>query len=308
MPPLAAGRLNRDADTRANMLTLSEAWSDPKAQVLHFLDFQVPVVNDGRGSLQLVFSSVDGSFEHAVELGVCYLGRLEEKPVFAIQNQSAAPTGIAGPVSAPAASWRAVLDVAMDLSADERELATIASALFRWHRAERYSPRDGSVTTPVPGGWGRVDAEGTEYFPRTDPAVIVLIEHNDRVLLGSNALWESGRFSLLAGFVEAGESLEHAVAREVREEAGVELDDIRYVTSQPWPFPRSLMMGFRARLAAGADPTHLVPDVTEISELRWFTRDEISDSTPGLSLPSHVSIARWLLEQWVNEESVADER
>src|SRR5690606_11813874 len=111
--------------------------------------------------------------------------------------------------------------------------------------------------------------------------------------LGSNALWESGRFSLLAGFVEAGESLENAVEREIFEEAGVRVTDIRYRASQPWPFPRSLMVGFRARLADGQDPDDLTPDITEISELRWFTREEIANPPAGIPYPGEMSIARW---------------
>jgi NAD+ diphosphatase len=164
-----------------------------------------------------------------------------------------------------------------------------------------FSPRDGGATTSVQGGWARLDEHGGEHFPRTDPAVIVLVEHDDRLLLGSNVLWESGRFSLLAGFVEAGESAEQAVVREVLEESGVRVEDVRYVGSQPWPFPRSLMLGFRARLAEGADPDELVRDESEISELRWFTRDELRTPSADLKLPMGLSIARWLIDLWVDE-------
>lgn len=187
------------------------------------------------------------------------------------------------------------------LLAAEAELAAIALALAAWHASEPVSARDGAATRPVLGGWARVDAQGREHFPRTDPVVIVLIEDGDRLLLGSNVLWESGRFSLLAGFVEAGESAEQAVAREVWEEASLRVDDIRYVTSQPWPFPRSFMLGFRARPAEGADTEALVPDPTELSEVRWFTRDELRDPPAGIRLPMPTSIARWLIDRWVAE-------
>jgi NAD+ diphosphatase len=206
-------------------------------------------------------------------------------------------------------SWRHIFEVGSQLSEDDRSLITVASALLQWHEVAEFSSRDGSPTVPALGGWVRRSADGREHFPRTDPAVIVLIEHENRVLLGSSVLLGANRFSLLAGFVEAGESLEEAVRREVFEESGVRLDDIEYVASQPWPFPRSLMMGFRARLAKGANPADLQPDHEEISELRWFTRDELRGSSPAVRLPSPMSIARWMLDSWLVEPiRVAGER
>lgn len=181
-------------------------------------------------------------------------------------------------------------------------MLAVALALTAWHQSMGFSPRDGAPTVPANGGWARHDPHGGEHFPRTDPVVIVLVEHEDRLLLGSNALWESGRFSLLAGFVEAGESAEQAVIREIEEESGLRVDEVRYVTSQPWPFPRSFMLGFRARLATGADPAALSPDPAEISELRWFTREELRNPAPGIRLPMPMSIARWLIDLWVEEE------
>ena len=129
--------------------------------------------------------------------------------------------------------------------------------------------------------------------------MIVLIHDGDRVLLGSNALWPSDRFSLLAGFVEAGESLESCVQREVFEESGLRVANIRYRSSQPWPFPRSLMLGFEATPATGVDPEALVADPEEIAELRWFTRDELQSEDLAIVLPGHASIARSLLDDWL---------
>jgi NAD+ diphosphatase len=141
---------------------------------------------------------------------------------------------------------------------------------------------------------------GTQQFPRSDPAVIMLVtDDDDRTLLGHNPAWPPGRFSTLAGFVEPGESLEQAVAREVFEEVGVVVDDITYEGSQPWPFPASLMIGFRAH---AADPTLTIDD-TEITEARWFSRSELIEAgrRQEVLMPSSVSIARWLIERWYGE-------
>ncbi|MBL3698329.1 NAD(+) diphosphatase [Leucobacter luti] len=331
-PPLASGALDRDAATRATPELLRAAWREPATRVLRMRGVEIPIsVADGppRLSLQPAAGELPAPTATA-PAGHVYLGRAEGRAVFAAAEEAqadavpaeAAPaeTATADPAAAtepqapaeaaaPAAAperWVHPFEVAAQLEDTERELVAVASALLRWHEAAVYSPRDGEATEVVLGGWGRRDARGGELFPRTDPAVIVLIEHEDRILLGSNALWEAGRFSLLAGFVEAGEALEQTVAREVFEEAGVRLDDIEYVTSQPWPFPRSLMLGFRARLAAGSDPAALHPDPEEISELRWFSREQLRTPEPGIVLPTTVSIARWMIDRWVAEGDAGD--
>lgn len=302
-PPLASGALDRDAETRMDDELLRAAWRDARARVVRLRGPEALVEVAEDGGIRLALEETRGDALPAFEPGrpgACYLGRLRGAPVFALpgDEDSARP--------ASAAHWRHVFEVGAELGTDDRELVSVASALLRWHENAEFSPRDGERTTVVQGGWARVDAHGGEHFPRTDPAVIVLVEHCDRVLLGSNALWPAGRFSLLAGFVEAGESLERTVEREVFEEAGVRLSGIRYVTSQPWPFPRSLMLGFRAGLAEGQDPEDLRPDMSEISELRWFTRDELRDPPPGITLPGGLSVARWLLDRWIEEEPVEE--
>ena len=141
---------------------------------------------------------------------------------------------------------------------------------------------------------------GAEIFPRTDPAVIMLVhDGGDRCVLGRQVVWPPGRFSILAGFVEPGESAEGAVAREVAEEVGLEVTDVRYVGSQPWPFPQSLMLGFTAR-ADGDTTLHL--DEDEIEEARWFTRDELRSGSGPRVLPPPVSIARHIIDRWVEGE------
>jgi NAD+ diphosphatase len=137
-------------------------------------------------------------------------------------------------------------------------------------------------------------------FPRTDPAVIVLItDADDRILLGSNAMWENNRYSLLAGFVEPGESLEAAVIREIHEESGLHVTDAVYLGSQPWPFPASIMCGFTARLADGQKADALFPDGEEILDLRWFSREDLLAGLDDIVLPGRSSIARAMVENWL---------
>ena len=189
---------------------------------------------------------------------------------------------------------------------DERDagLFTQALAILNWHTVSRFSPRAGGETVPVQSGWVRRDEAGQEYFPRTDAAVIVgVVDRDDRLLLGSNAAWDANRFSLLAGFVEPGESLESAVVREVFEESGVRVADPEYLGSQPWPFPASLMVGFLARVPEGADTTGR-PDGDEIRALRWFTRAELTAAVAAreVVLPGPTSIARVIVEHWFGDE------
>jgi NAD+ diphosphatase len=178
---------------------------------------------------------------------------------------------------------------------------------MNWHTVSRFSPLAGGETVPGQSGWVRQDESGKEYFPRTDSAVIVgVLDHDDRLLLGSNAMWEAKRFSLLAGFVEPGESLEAAVIREVFEESGVRVEDPQYLGSQPWPFPASLMVGFNARVVPGSDPRG-TPDGEEIVALRWFSRAELTTAVEAgdVILPGPTSIARAIIEHWFGGE-IAD--
>ena len=207
-------------------------------------------------------------------------------------------------------SWVNLREVGDQLSDLDAGAATHATALVAWHTSEPFSPASGEPTRVAAAGSIRVDAQGNESFPRTDPAMIVLVHDGElhdpasRALLGHQRVWPAGRFSCLAGFVEAGESLEQAVEREVAEESAVVVSDIRYAGSQPWPFPRSLMLGFTARATSVATR----PDGDEIAELRWFTRQAlraaVDDGT--VRLPGRVSIARRLIEGWYGNELPGD--
>jgi NAD+ diphosphatase len=178
-------------------------------------------------------------------------------------------------------------------------LFTHAVALANWHVTHTHCPLCGSATVPDPGGHSTFcPVDGSEHFPRTDPAVIMLVtDPDDRCLLARNAAWPGRRVSILAGFVEPGESAEQAVVREVGEETAIKVTNVRYVGSQPWPMPRSLMLGFRADAPAGQA---IVVDREEIAEACWFSRDELVAAIKAreIALPPPVSIARQIIEQW----------
>jgi NAD+ diphosphatase len=206
-------------------------------------------------------------------------------------------------IAADESAWGSPRVSGTALSARDAGLAVEAVAVANWHDSHRFSPRTGRRLVTDKAGWVRRDPDdGHEIFPRTDPAIIVgVTDADDRLLLGSNALWEQNRYSLLAGFVEPGESLEHAVQREIFEESGINVVSPRYLGSQPWPFPASLMLGFRAEVDTD-DPGTLTPDGAEILDLRWFSRDELVAGLGEIVLPGRTSIARAIIEDWFGGE------
>lgn len=204
--------------------------------------------------------------------------------------------------------WRDLRQVGSQLDARDVGLVVSAVALDNWRRGHVHCGRCGGVTDDAQAGWARrCGACDYVHFPRTDPAVIALVrDSEDRALLGRQRRWGAGWFSTLAGFVEAGETAEAALVREVREESGVRIDParIQYLGSQPWPFPSSLMLGYHA----WTDDPATDPDGDEIAEVRWFTRQELHDAceTGDVRLPPRVSIARKLIERWYGEELPSD--
>jgi len=191
-------------------------------------------------------------------------------------------------------------DAGAVLSHAEGGLAAYLVALLNWHRGHHFCANCGARSIVAEAGYSRRCPRcGVVHFPRTDPVVIMLVENEGRLLLGRRAGWPHPRYSVLAGFVSPGESLEEAVAREVREESGIEAYDPSFVTSQPWPFPASLMLGFEAR-SAGGEPK--LGD-GELEDVRWFTLEAVcaasDDDGAELRLPPRVSIARFLIERWL---------
>jgi NAD+ diphosphatase len=187
------------------------------------------------------------------------------------------------------------------LSHGEGGVIAQATGLVNWHRRHPRCSVCGAATEVAEAGYVRhCPSCGAQHHPRTDPVVIMLVVDGDRALLGRQARWPRGRYSALAGFVEPGESLEEAVAREVQEEAGVAVRGVRYASSQPWPFPSSLMLGFFAEYAGG-EPA---PSDRELEDVRWFPRQELAGiragTVDGLHMPPPIAIARRLIDEWLD--------
>lgn len=287
-PLLSRVRIDRADDLRRDDAGLDAAW--PRARVLR-LDPRGRFHLEG-GALEWVFGADLAAHRPAA---ATLLGRVEGEPVFALRVGRIEGGG----------------DLRMaggGLGAVDAALVTQALGILNWHTAHGFSPVDGVATAAEKGGWVRRNIDtGAEEFPRTDAAMITLVhDGGDAVLLGRQAVWPERRFSLFAGFVEPGESLEQCVARELREEVGVQADEITYVASQPWPFPRSLMLGFTARVDRDAP---IAFNDGEIAEASWFTRDEVRSALAAgdwaseqadspLLLPQSISIARGIVEAW----------
>lgn len=181
----------------------------------------------------------------------------------------------------------------------EGSILAYAKGIIFWHSQNKYCGLCGNITIPTKGGHQRICSRNecnTFHFPRIDPTVIMLIKNKERILLGRQKIWPAGLYSTLAGYVETGETIEHAVAREVYEEAGIVVKNIIYQHSQPWPFPTSLMLGFTAE--ACTDRINL--NETELEDAQWFTRDEMLNfEKKGKLLPREVSISRRLIDDWL---------
>lgn len=185
----------------------------------------------------------------------------------------------------------------MQLPPDELALLAYARGMAHWHRSHRFDPKSGLPTTLTEGGFARVAEDGSKHFPRTDPAVMILVVHGEECLLARQPTFPPGMYSALAGFVEPGETLEECVARETLEEVGIEVTDPRYFASQPWPFPRSLMIGF----VAEAVSKELTLEQDEIEAAQWVTREQAL-SPAGFFIPPPFSLAHHLIRGWAEGE------
>lgn len=277
-------RLDRADQLRTNAEAFATAIADPRATCLALdgIDF---VPGEGGG---LLWEPLDPSDDRALMLlGIDDTGA----PRFVRE----APTG-----ARVDARSRTVMRLLPLLSTEEAALYGGARSLVDWHARHRFCAVCGSPTDLFRGGWGRRCGNcNAEHFPRVDPVVIMLAEYEDRVLVGRQGSFPPGFFSALAGFVEPGESLEEAVARELFEEAGIHVGDVSYVASQPWPFPSSLMIGCRA---VAKDPA-LTLDTTEIEAAMWVDKAEVRAALAGemgasFMAPPPLAIARYLLEDW----------
>jgi len=328
LPRLSRSTVDRREQLRDDPAHVAATW--PHARVVRVDPRgRTPVDRAGDGSLRLADVGTtmfgdqvpDGAVVLGEEDGIAYWGVRVPDP----DEANDAGSGFSANGSAPE-SWADLRTSGADLDARGAGLLTTAVALLNWHERSAFCSRDGSPMYAIRGGWARLcEAHRHEEYPRTDPSMICLVHDGaDRVLLARQPIWPAGRYSVLAGFVEAGESLESCVARECAEEVGVSVHTISYLGSQPWPFPRSLMIGF----SAVADPDQpLELQEGEIENARWVTRAQLrkaleagdwmtreGDGPQGaqgaggtafeagddrdLILPGGVSIARAMLEAW----------
>jgi NAD+ diphosphatase len=292
-PPLSRLTYDRAAQHRTDEAWLTDAWTRSRV-VLVSPESQVPVDAAARVQFCPPVDAPDGPRR--------FLGVVDDVPYFAV---TAEPDGD---------HWKTPREFGAEADDLEASLVVSAIGLEQWHQRHGFCPRCGAPTEEAQSGWLRMCSnDGSQHFPRTDPAVIMLIHDGAGLaLLGRGPQWGDGRFSTLAGFVEPGESLEAAVAREVFEEVGVRIRDVRYLASQPWPFPASLMLGFVALL--DGDPA-LTLDPVEMADAGWFTREEVRragdwtddpatrmagrDDVRLRGIPPHFSISRYLIDRWL---------
>lgn len=309
--PLAREDVDRGCEVRAREGWLQQVWTRPEARVLWLSGRRAPVLGG-----QLVLDHPQGELpEDAVYLGRSTAAVVPADP--AAEGASAVraelilltarthpalvrPEAGGLPVErSEDVAWVGLRDVAAALTDRDAGVFVEAQAIANWHATHTHCPRCGTSTALAQSGWIRVcPADGSEHFPRTDPAIIVAItDREDRILLGNNTAWGPGRFSTLAGFVEPGESLEAAVVREIHEESNLVVHSPQYLGSQPWPFPQSLMLGFSA---VADDPDTATADGEEIAEVRWFTREQLRDQVAAgdITIPGATSISRALIEHW----------
>ncbi len=296
----AGGGIDRVSHLRTDAAWLAARLDDPSTRLIPVWRSQSLVVNgESPGAVRIALAEARGLLELA-RISVM-LGLIDDAAHVAIDLSHIdrqAIEDLLGP-------WGLITDlrrVGPLLERREGALLAYARGMLHWHQRHRFCGVCGAPTTSTRAGHVLKctgSTCGAEHFPRSDPAVIMLVHHGERCLLGRQSIWPKGAYSTLAGFVEPGESLEEAVAREVFEETSVRVEDVRYHSSQPWPFPGSLMLGFHAR---ALDPSTLLADPEEIEDAQWFSRSDIAEfPRRGLFLPRMDSIARRLVEDWVAE-------
>ena len=300
----AGNPLDRASDRRSDPDWIAARFDAPDTLVLPFWNGQ-PFVEDapakeGRETgVRLAY--LDAGLARELAAGaerLLFLGLWKTTAVFAIDLEGSVDPG-SGPVTG-LGRFEDLRGLALRLPASEAAIAATAKGMFEWRRRHGFCAACGQKSEVKDGGWKRqCPACRTEHFPRTDPVVIMLAARGDSCLLGRQAIWPKGMWSALAGFLEPGETVEEACARELKEEAGVEALSVRYHSTQPWPYPSSLMIG----LIAEVDEGEAAPNDAELEAVRWFTREEaallLAGKLDGAFAPPKLAIAHHLIKAWV---------
>jgi NAD+ diphosphatase len=302
MNTFAGNPLNRASERRTDAAWLAEQAGSTESLGLALWNGKPLLETTSEGKVQIAYlpakmvEDLAGGPERLL-----FLGLWKETAVFAVDLE-----GAADPADGPLQGLGAFEDLramALKLPATEAAILATAKSMFEWRRRHKHCANCGEPTDAVEGGWKRACPScKAEHFPRTDPVVIMLPVHGDRCMLGRGAVWPKGIFSALAGFLEPGETIEEACARELFEEAGLTAVSVRYHSTQPWPYPSSLMIG----LIAQVDGDQATPDQTELAEVEWFTRAQARDlldgKIEGLMAPGGMAIAHQLIRAWAYED------
>ena len=301
MNVFAGNPLDRASDRRRDEAWIAEKLAAPDSLGIALWNGR-PFIEDSKaGGTQIAYLSAD----MARELSgggekLLFMGLWKDVAVFAVDMDSSSD-----PADGPLEGLGRFDDlraISMTLPPTDAAILATAKQMFEWRRRHRHCASCGEPSVVAEAGWKRVCPScKAEHFPRTDPVVIMLPVHGEKCLLGRQAAWPKGVFSALAGFLEPGESIEEACARELMEEAALKAVSVRYHSTQPWPYPSSLMIG----LIAEVENEDATPDQTELDEVRWFTREEaktlIAGSLPGVRAPGAMAIAHQLIKAWAEE-------
>ncbi|MEL6277735.1 MAG: NAD(+) diphosphatase [Pseudomonadota bacterium] len=303
--PLTGSGLDRAAELRTQAKTLDKLLRAPQARLLAMAGGKFPI--DLAGAPRVDWSPVSEAILAAATDKPVFLGRDDGAPRFAVELKPVEDPRELGFFS-ESVKFIDLRSIAPDLQGGEATVLTEAKSLLDWHSSHRMCSRCGAPSDMAEGGWRRdCPSCGAKHFPRTDPVTIMLLtrrhpELGDRVVMGRKHGWPEGLFSLLAGYVEPGETIEDAARRESFEEAGVRVGEVRYLASQPWPFPSTLMIGVYAEGLSD----ELVREEEELEEIDWFTKADIlaalAGEHPRLMAPRKDAIARILVEAWATDQ------